>query len=162
MNLFKHFSEITINKAIKMGKKAVTSFVSPLGVEVAFNPFVKSLTAAYTVPQSESGMTYILNLAAGFATTLPAVKAGLKYKFIIGISNTGSHTIVAPSAIIMGVVSSSDLNAGTDSSSSGTGITTITLAANVSLKGEWVELVCDGTNWFMSAATANYAGITLS
>ena len=162
MQLFKKINELIVSRSLKLTKGAAVTFVDPNGVEAAFNPFAKAITAAYSVPYSENGMTYVLTLAAGFATTLPAPKAGAKYRFVNGLSNTGAHTIVATSTLIVGSIDSCDLNAATDSAFSATGATTITLAANKSVKGDWVEIVSDGTNWYLSGSCSVFDAITLT
>lgn len=162
MNLFKKINELIVSRSAKFAKGTVVTFTDPNGVERNHNPFVSAKVAAFTVPASESGMTYILNLAAGFAVTLPAPAVGLKYKFIIGISVTGSTTIVATSTLVRGAILTNDVNSATDSGFSATGATTITLAANKSVSGDWVELVSDGTNWYMTAACSVFDAIALT
>ena len=159
MQLWKKISDLIVNKSLALTKGASLTLTDPNGVSTPVNPFVKTKVAAFTVPTSENGMTYILSLAAGFATTLPAPFAGAKYKFIVGISNTGSHTIVATGAIVTGTIASSDLNAANDVAAVAAA-TTITLAANVSIKGDYVELVSDGTAWFISGCTQAYNAVT--
>lgn len=162
MLTFKKISEFVVTRSQKFLKGATLTVTDPDGVELAVNPFVKTKTAAFTVPTSENGMTYILSLAGGFATTLPSPAAGLRYRFVVGISNTSNYTIAAASAIIFGSVSSADLNAASDAALSSTGITTITLAANKSVKGDWIELVSDGAAWFMSGNVTVFDAVSLS
>ena len=54
----------------------------------------KTLIAAYSVPTSENGATYFLNLAGGFAVTLPLPAAGLRYNFIVTTAPTTAYTVV--------------------------------------------------------------------
>lgn len=162
MQLFKKINELIVSRSLKVAKGTTVTFTDPNGVERNFNPYVSAKTAAFTVPVSESGMTYILNLAAGFAVTLPSPAVGLRYKFIIGISVTGNTTIVATSTLVRGAITTNDVNSATDSGFSATGATTITMVANKSVSGDWVELVSDGTNWYMSATCSVFDAITLT
>lgn len=109
------------------------------------------VTGANVIAASESGTTYFLNAAAGFASTLPAPAAGLKFRFVIGatpVTSTG-HTIVTNggSNLIQGQVNSVPVD---DAGLRADDEDTITFVANQALEGDWVELVSDGTNWYVS------------
>lgn len=125
-----------------------------------------ALTAAKTLTALQSGNTYPLALAGGFAVTLPAVAAGLRFSFIVQIAPSGgSYTIVAASGTpIHGMAVSKDLNGATDSAgTAGTGVLTITLVDSKAQIGDQVHLVCDGTKWFVRAYTSgNFDAVTLS
>ena len=55
---------------------------------------VENLTAATkTVTAADTGTTYLLNRAGGIVVTLPTAAAGLKYKFIVGTTFTGTFSI---------------------------------------------------------------------
>jgi hypothetical protein len=125
-----------------------------------------ALTAVKTLTAQNSGSTYLLALAGGFAVTLPAVAAGLRFTFIVQIAPAGgSYTIVAASGTpIHGVALSKDLNGATDSAATaGTGVLTITLVDSKAQIGDQVHLYCDGTKWFARLYTGgNFDAITLS
>jgi hypothetical protein len=125
-----------------------------------------ALTAAKTLTAQNSGSTYLLALAGGFAVTLPAVASGLRFTFIVQIAPAGgSYTIVAASGTpIHGVALSKDLNGATDSAATaGTGVLTITLVDSKAQIGDQVHLYCDGTKWFARLYTGgNFDAITLS
>jgi len=56
--------------------------------------------AAVTLTAAQSGMNVMLNAAAGFAITLPAVAAGLRYRFTVGANfATTNFTIVTPGLV---------------------------------------------------------------
>lgn len=116
----------------------------------------KAVTAA------ESGKRFYLALAAGFVTTLPAVALGLNYKFIIQIAVTSNMTIVCPAAatLFKGHVLTTDVNSATDPDFDTTAVATLTFVANKSVAGDWIEVECDGTNWFYSARTSLFDAIT--
>ena len=116
----------------------------------------KSLTADTTLTASESGKSILLD-AIGEVITLPAVTAGLNYKFICTVTTvTTDWTIVAATDVIYGsaevagaVVAASAEN-------------TITLVVAKFLPGDWVALECDGTNWYVSGEIVTAAGCTFT
>lgn len=110
---------------------------------------VEVVTAANVITASESGKIFILNAADGFASTLPAPAAGLRYTFIIGVTppSSAAHTIVATDAIIQGQVASVPVD---DAGVRFDNETTLTLVHTVALEGDRVDLVSDGTNWYAS------------
>jgi hypothetical protein len=53
------------------------------------------LTAARTLTGLESGADVVFNAAAGFTVTLPAPVVGLRFRFLVGVTNTSSnHKII--------------------------------------------------------------------
>ena len=55
---------------------------------------VENITAATkTLTAADTGTTYLLNRAGGIVITLPTAAAGLKFKFIIGTTFTGTFSI---------------------------------------------------------------------
>ena len=114
------------------------------------NP-IQVLDEASTIDAQATGKVFILNSATEFATTLPAPKAGLFYKFIVGAAPaSASYTIVTKSSanIIQGQVSSAEDAAG--SVSTAADADTITFADGKAIVGDYVELISDGTNWYVS------------
>lgn len=121
---------------------------------------VQTLTAATTLTASSPNYN-VLNSATEFAVTLPAPAEGLTYRFIVGAAPAGaSYTVVTNSSanIISGVVSSADLNGAADMVVAALS-DTITFADGVAAVGDWVELVSDGTYWFLSGCAKTVAGI---
>lgn len=122
-------------------------------------------TTTKSVSTVENGETFFLSLAAGFVTTLPAPALGLTYTFVVRTApTTGSYTIVTNGSanIIKGSVYSSDLNAATDSDFETAGGDTITFAQNKAVAGDRVNLVSDGTNWFVIGYCTVFDAITIT
>lgn len=122
----------------------------------------ESVTAANVIAASESGTTYFLNLAGGFASTLPAPAAGLHFRFIVGTAPTTSYTITtnASANVIFGQVY---CNAGTDEDSATTGgEDTISFVANTAVVGDQVDIVSDGTKWYFKGFCNATGGITIT
>lgn len=118
---------------------------------------VEVVAAAKTLTADDSGKTLVLSAAAGVAITLPALVAGFKVKAIIGLAfATSAWTIVAATAVIQGhVLVNGAVVPGVDE-------TTITFAHAAESVGDWVELECDGTNWYLKGSGALAASITLA
>ena len=127
---------------------------------------VETVAATRVLTAEESGAVIVLSHATEFATTLPAVAAGLRFTFIVGAAPSGaSYTVAAASGTpIHGHVVSVDLNGATDSASTaGTGVLTLTFVNGKSQKGDRADFVCDGTDWFVQATTGGaFDSITLS
>lgn len=115
-----------------------------------------------SVLAAESGKTFYLDLAAGFVVTLPAVALGLRYKFILRTSVTGSTTIVCPAAaaLFKGHVLTTDVNSATDPDFDTTAVATLTFVLNKAVVGDLIEVECDGVNWFYSAECSVFDAIT--
>jgi hypothetical protein len=131
-------------------------------MEAAGASSVATLVTTKSVLPDESGKTFFLHLAGGFAVTLPAPVAGLRYKFIVKTAPTTAYTIAtADSAnIIVGGVNELEVDTGDDGPSSSTG-DLITFVANTALAGDYVDLISDGTSWFLSGQTRADGGITI-
>ena len=116
------------------------------------------VAAADTITAAETGKTFFLNLAGGFTLTLPAPAAGLTYKFIVSTQPTTAYIITTNGGanIIEGMA---DVNS------------TLVLAANedkinfvasTAIVGDWVEVISDGTSWFVTGQSGAAGGITFT
>ena len=116
----------------------------------------KSITADTTLTASDSGKTILLD-AVGEAITLPAVEAGLNYKFMgTAAVATSNWTITAATKVVQG----SAQVAGAVVAASNEDI--ITLVVAKFLPGDWVSVVSDGTNWYVEGSVVTTAGLTFT
>lgn len=107
----------------------------------------ETLTAASTLTAADSGKTYLLSSATEFATTLPAVADGLHFRFIVGAAPSGaSYTVVSEGGD--NVIDGGATVAG--AAVAAVNEDTITFTDGAAASGDWVELFCDGTNWYVS------------
>ncbi len=122
---------------------------------------IEIVTAANVITREESGKTFILNSATAFASTLPEVEAGLEFTFIAGATQVtgGNHTIV-PNASNDNTIYGEYLVAGATVPASAEG--SINWIADTILPGDRVNVVCDGTNWYVSGAAAASGAITFT
>jgi len=121
-----------------------------------------TLAATRTVRADESGTTFFLAHATEFVTTLPAPAAGLKYRFVCKIAPAGAnYTIVtnATANIFIGHVLCVADGAGTSSATAGD---TISFVGSAAVVGDYVDVVSDGTSWYVSGMAAVATGITLT
>jgi hypothetical protein len=121
------------------------------------------ITGANVITTAESGKVFFLNSATGAAQTLPTVSAstvGLKYKFIIStVPTSGNMTVVTAAAdngSFEGVV---DVNSAQVDGGSNI---TINFVASTCVIGDWVEVMTDGTYWFVTGASTAAGGITFT
>lgn len=144
---FTHFSNVEIGTANGGGRLVVGGVEQNLGAP-------ESVSAALSPAAADSGKTYILNGGTGVAITLPAPASGLSYKFIVGAAFTTDYVITATGAIMYGVVE----EAGAVQAVAGA--TTLTLEDGAEAVGDYLELLSDGTNWYVSGQFATALSIT--
>jgi hypothetical protein len=166
---WKRISEVSITKRLRFAKNAEMTVENPNGTTstVSIGELAKLdaasqvtiLTAASTLTAAQSGSTLVLNSATEFATTLPAPSLGLRYRFIVSAAPVGaSYTVVTNgganlidgSATVAGLVVAA------------VNEDTITFTAGAALSGDWVEVVSDGTNWFVSGQAAASTGVAFT
>ena len=56
---------------------------------------ISVVSAAKTVRDDETGTTFILDAAVGYAITLPAIATGLHYEFIVGAAFATSDWVIS-------------------------------------------------------------------
>lgn len=120
---------------------------------------VMTPTVAFALTRADSGKTIFLNAAAGFAITLPALAAGLKFKFVTAAAfATTDFTIVTPGGVnvIQGgaIVNSTYVPAVNEDS--------INFICTAETIGDVIELECDGTNWLVNGVGAGAGAITFT
>jgi hypothetical protein len=120
---------------------------------------VETLTGATTLTAEDSDKSFYLNAAAGAQITLPAVatSAGFRFRFTVAaLFATTAWTIKAATNKIQGGVIVNSVNVpGADEN-------TITFAHAADTIGDFVELNCDGTNWYVFGLGTASGAITLT
>jgi hypothetical protein len=120
---------------------------------------VETVTSTNVITAAESGTTYFLSALAGFASTLPAPASGLSFSFIvISAPTSNGYTILTnASANIM----SGTHNVSADGGGSAIALAdTITLVANSAVAGDRVDVISNGSFWYVTAASTLKASIT--
>lgn len=130
----------------------------------AFTDLSEVVAATNVIAAAESGSVFFLASATEFVSTLPAVAAGLHFTFIVSAAPSGAdYTVVGASGTpIVGHVLSTDVNSATDPDFEVSGVLTISFVSAKAVKGDMVELWCDGTNWYATAKCSVFDAITFS
>ncbi len=113
----------------------------------------QSVTADYTASNSDSGKVFFLN-QNGIDLTLPSVPVdGWNCKVIMAqdyATASCTVTINGSGEFFAGSVSTADNDAASDAAKfNGSTHDVIKFDAN-SLAGDWVEIICNGTAWFVN------------
>lgn len=141
---------------------AIAEVVADVIADIDNPALLAEVTAAANVlTASESGKVIFLNSATGFATTLPAPAAGLKFTFIVTVAPTsGNHTIVTSGGadIIDGNSFISPDAIGTPAVNEDS----INFVATSAAIGDNCTLWSDGTKWYVNAFARLTAGVTFT
>jgi hypothetical protein len=124
---------------------------------------VETISTTTTLTAADSGKVFILDAAAGKVVTLPALKAGLNFKFIVGAAFATDNWVIdsAEGDNIEGIIA--DLGS-TPAGIPATGEDQINFVASAEGLGDWVELVCDYDNsqWIVTGMCRTNGGITVT
>jgi hypothetical protein len=116
----------------------------------------KAISADTVLTASDSGKVILLD-AVGEAITLPAVAAGLNYKFLCTADIiTSAWTITAASKVISGSaqVAGAVVAAAIED--------VITIVHTKALIGDWVTVESDGSAWYVEGSAVTAASITFT
>ena len=117
------------------------------------------ISSATTLSGADSGKHFSLNAAAGAQITLPAVatSAGFNFRFTVqALFATTAWTIVAATGVIQGGAIVNSVNVASANRN------TITFAHAADTIGDFVQLHCDGVNWYVSGVGTTAASITFT
>ena len=113
----------------------------------------KAVSGAKTVTEAENGTTFLLS-GTGAAITLPGVKSGLEYKFVVSGAFATDFVITAATAVLNGTI----MEAGVVQLVAAD--TTLTLEDGVEVIGDWITILSDGTSWFVDGSFSAGSSIT--
>lgn len=112
-----------------------------------------SILTASTSIGSLSGSTILVASTTGLTLSLPSPQQGLKYDIFIS-STAASHSLVAPSASLVGSVLPATATAGV-AMFSGAAKTSLTSSAG-SAVGDNISVVSDGSKWFVKGSSSAF------
>ena len=147
--------------SLKLAGTAISATAAELNMAADISANVETVITTNVIAAAESGKTFFLDLAAGFVSTLPAPAAGLRYTFIVKTAPTGDYTIVT-NGVAQKVIKGLAVIAADAVGDVSAGGTTITFAANNALPGDRVDVICDGTIWYMVGYAQVTAGLTIT
>lgn len=110
------------------------------------------VTATNVLTAAESGKTFFFDALAGFLTTFPAPALGLRYKFIVKTGPTTNGYTFAPNGGTADIIVVSVNELETDTTEDGPSddnADLVTWVANLALPGDYFDVYCDGTLWYM-------------
>ena len=127
---------------------------------------VENLTAAKTLDPSDSGKVFTLDQDASFDITLPtASNAGVGWnaKFILTDAGSGTVKVIPDSSedTLIGTLGSAD-GGTTSSMSAESGVDELIWVASTAAPGDWAELICDGSNFYVSGQMHDSPHMTLA
>ena len=122
---------------------------------------IESLITTEALAAADSGKILMLNLAAGFTTTLPSVSdagAGWYVRFVIGTNCTSNDYIItektsADTNVIISQINEIETDTGQEGPTS-TGHTLITIPNATDTVGDFIDIFCDGTNFYATGQGA--------
>ena len=118
----------------------------------------ETIALATTLTNADSGKVFTLSAAAGKVINLPSVAVdGFNAKFIVGSAfATTNFTIVSPTQVIQGGahVNSVFVPASNEN--------TISFVASAETIGDYIDIVSDGTNYYVNGFGALTGSITFT
>lgn len=112
-----------------------------------------SLAAAKTLSQEESGTTYFVSQAAAYTITLPAVKAGVCYKFVLTTAGSNDVKIDGGAAnMVVGVIVDENSVEALDHN-------IVKFVSGSAVAGDFVTITCDGSKWYVQGACSADGGV---
>lgn len=121
------------------------------------NVHTETLTGARTLTAADNGKTLVLDGTTGAAVALPELADGLNFRFIVGSTFiTTDWTIVSSTNVIQGAV---DVNSSTLPA---VNENTVSFVASAETVGDWIDVLCDGTNWYLRGLGQAIGSVTLT
>ena len=139
--------------------------MAKLGSRASFHgTVVENITAAKTLDPSDSGKVFTLDQDASFDITLPTASqagAGWNAKFILTDRGSGTVKVIPNSSedTLIGMIESIDTSAGASAES---GVDELIWVASTAVVGDWAELFCDGSNFYVSGQMHDNDHMTLA
>lgn len=114
------------------------------------------VTGNTTLTPADSGKVIFLNAAGGGTVTLPVLKAGGNLKVIVGETAPTTNWVIdsAEGDNIYGVLTVAGAAVAAVAEDQ------INFAASTAVSGDFIELMCDGTNWYVHGVGAATGSIT--
>ena len=115
---------------------------------------IKTVTADATLVPADSGKTFICSQAGAYDITIPVVTTtGWTAKFILGTAGSNDFDIIGGTADKMVGIELGDTNTAITADSD-----KVTFDASNAVVGDWIEVLCDGSNYYVTHAAVADAG----
>ena len=139
--------------------------MAKLGSRASFGgTVVENITAAKTLDPSDSGKVFTIDQDSAFSITLPtAAQAGAGWTARFIMTDIGSNDVkIIPNSsedTLIGMITAAD---GGAAESAESGVDELVFASGNSGAGDWAELICDGSNFYVSGQEHDNNGMTIS
>jgi len=139
--------------------------MAKLGSRAGFGgTVVENISAAKTLDPSDSGKVFTIDQDAAFSITLPTASqagAGWNARFIVTDIGSNDVKIIPDSSedTLIGMIGSADSSGGESAES---GVDELVFKSGNSGPGDWAELICDGSNFYVSGQEHDADGMTIS
>ena len=155
-------SGLAISSTTELSSATVSTSLNLQGTGLLYGQKKSSsiLTTGTVLTSADSGKVfYLVQSAAGArSATLPALEAGLNFRFILMTAAANNWSIATAQAAddFVGSVVSADGGAGDSATDSDT---VVRFASTTAAVGDQVELECDGTDWYIRGSMKVAGGI---
>ena len=138
---------VTFDESLSIGTTLAVTGATTLSSTLSYRELTEAVTTTNVITAAESGTTFFLNAVGGFTSTLPAVAAGLNFKFVVKTAPTTAYIITtnAGDNVLYGLTVERAGTAGV----AGAARDTVNFVASQAIIGDTYEFTCDGTNWYM-------------
>ena len=148
--------------SLKLAGVAIAGTAAQLNIASVPASGVEVVTATNIITAAESGKTFFLDAVAGFQSTLPAPAAGLKFTFIVKTAPTSNGYTIVTNGTTQKVLKGLAVIAADAVGDVSAGGTTATFVHNHALPGDRVDMICDGTIWYMIGYAQVTAALTIT
>lgn len=148
--------------SLKLAGTAITATADEINLSADISANVETVITTNVIAASESGKTFFLALAAGFASTLPAPAAGLRFSFIVKTAPTSGNYTIVTNGTTQKVLKGLMVIAADAIGDVSAGGTTASFVANQALPGDRIDMICDGTIWYAIGFAQVTAGLTIT
>lgn len=157
-------ASVSVTGAATLGSATVSTSLNLQGTASLFGQKRSSSILATTtvLTSADSGKVfYLVQAVAARTATLPALEAGLTFKFILTTAAAGNWSIATAQAAddFVGSVTAADGNAGDTAADADTVVRFVGGTASV---GDQVELECDGSDWYIRGSMRVTGGIVFA
>lgn len=109
---------------------------------------IGTLAATTTLTEADTGKTYICSQAGAYDITIPAVTVkGWTAKFILGTAGSNDFDVIGGTEDKMVGIEMGDTNTAITADSD-----KVTFVASNAVVGDWIEVLSDGSNYYVTHA----------
>ncbi len=123
-------------------------------------------TPTKTLTAADSGMTFFVDISTvSVVCTLPAPAAGLNYKFVLSVASDNEGTkdfLLNTNSDSVDINGSILVNGAHVEVTSATSAVAIDSSAGAATVGDFLEVTCDGTDWYINGSCLSASAIAIN